>query len=142
MRAQHGALPKLFTSRGGVFLADADDARSPALASTWMENTGNWAWVPVLVERYKAWEVSVVKSVPAVVRALEVRVQGFEVANFSARVLAMARPTYAACAAAGVALDDPRLSDDEGLAQFGPQRFKRDLRIDAAVASGPDDIGL
>ena len=39
------------------------------------ENTGNWAWVPVLVERYKAWEVSVVKSVPAVVRALEARVQ-------------------------------------------------------------------
>ena len=40
-----------------------------------LENNGNWAWVPVLVERYKAWEVSVVKSVPAVVRALEVRVQ-------------------------------------------------------------------
>lgn len=40
-----------------------------------LENNGNWAWVPVLVERYKAWEVSVVKSVPAVVRALEARVQ-------------------------------------------------------------------
>ena len=39
------------------------------------ENTDNWAWVPVLVERYKAWEVSVVKPVPAVVRALEARVQ-------------------------------------------------------------------
>lgn len=35
------------------------------------------------------------RSVP-----LEVRVQGFEVANFSARILAMARPAYAACAAA------------------------------------------
>jgi pre-mRNA-splicing helicase BRR2 len=30
---------------------------------------------------------------------LEVRMQGFEVANFSARVLAMARPAYTACAA-------------------------------------------
>jgi pre-mRNA-splicing helicase BRR2 len=69
-------------------------ARIVALASSVANSRDLCEWIGASPTGSFAFHPAA-RSVP-----LEVRVQGFEVSNFSARILAMARPAYAACASA------------------------------------------